>query len=187
MPKNVESSIRNVGHQPGDLDEIAGNIQEKTLCRLPGCLHGYVSLNTPKKKKKSWQSWGICASICSMVVNDQTCFILSVSTTTSTKLSLVYLWIIKTCCPCPYFNAWKPSSAVISICTHTVNFMECNGWQWREIHGWHSFILFFDRTLKAASVTYSMWKIAVNLTWVTISRLYDLCQFLYPPNYISIY
>lgn len=56
MPKNVESSIRNVGHQPGDLDEIAGNIQEKTLCRLPGCLHGYVSLNTPKKKKKSWQS-----------------------------------------------------------------------------------------------------------------------------------
>lgn len=52
MPKNVESSIRNVGHQPGDLDEIAGNIQEKTLCRLPGCLHGYVSLNTPKKRKK---------------------------------------------------------------------------------------------------------------------------------------
>lgn len=104
-----------------------------------------------------------------------------------TKLSLVYLRIIKTCCPCPYFNAWKPSSAVISICTHTVNFMECNGWQWREIHGWHPFILFFDRTLKAASVTYSMWKIAVNLTWLTISRLYDLCQFLYPPNHISIY
>lgn len=185
MPKNVESSIRNVGHQPGDLDEIAGNIQEKTLCRLPGCLHGYVSLNTPKKREKKLAKLrDLCIYLLYGRQWSNVFYFVSVN---MTKLSLVYLWIIKTCCPCPYFNAWKPSSAVISICTHTVNFMECNGWQWREIHGWHSFILFFDRALKAASVTYSMWKIAVNLTWVTISRLYDLCQFLYPPNYISIY
>lgn len=51
MPKNVESNIRNVGHYPGDLDEIAGDIQEKTPSRLPGCLHAYVTHRRGGRKK----------------------------------------------------------------------------------------------------------------------------------------
>ena len=47
MPKYVESNIRNVGHSPKDLDEIAGNIQEKNPCSLPGCQQGKV---TPQQK-----------------------------------------------------------------------------------------------------------------------------------------
>lgn len=51
MPKNVESNIRNVGHQPGDLDEIARDIPEKSLCSLPLLCAVMLHLNTVKKKK----------------------------------------------------------------------------------------------------------------------------------------
>lgn len=51
MPKNVESNIRNVGHQPGDLDEIARDIPEKSLCSLPLLCAVMLHLNTVKKKR----------------------------------------------------------------------------------------------------------------------------------------
>lgn len=44
MPKNVESSIRNVGSKPGDLDEITENSEGKRdLCNLSDSLHAFVT------------------------------------------------------------------------------------------------------------------------------------------------
>lgn len=51
MLKNVESNIRNVGRQPGDLGEIVENVQQKPAHRLPEQvkLHQNIQIEADKE------------------------------------------------------------------------------------------------------------------------------------------